>query len=299
MQINRLLEIVIILLNSSKVTAKELADKFGVSIRTIYRDLEILSTSNIPIYTTRGSQGGISLLENYTLDKRIVNEEEQKEILAALQSLQVVGVSDNEVLLKLSSLFQSNQNESWIEIDFTEWGSTIIEKEFFELLKKSILQNIVVTFTYFNSYRQSGVKEVEPVKLLYKAHHWYLLAFDQTKDDFRVYRLSRIKDLQLLNKHFIKKSSEHFVMEKDMVEQFDLILKFDSVLAYRVYDLFSDDDIEELEDGSMLVNMTFPYGDWPIGFVLSFGSNVEVVEPLWLKESVQAEVKKIMELYRI
>jgi len=299
MQINRLLEIVIILLNNSKVTAKELADKFGVSIRTIYRDLEILSTSNIPIYTTRGSQGGISLLENYTLDKRIVNEEEQKEILAALHSLQVVGVSDNEVLLKLSSLFQSNQNESWIEIDFTEWGSTIIEKEFFELLKKSILQNIVVTFTYFNSYRQSGVKEVEPVKLLYKAHHWYLLAFDQTKDDFRVYRLSRIKDLQLLNKHFIKKSSEHFVMEKDMVEQFDLILKFDSVLAYRVYDLFSDDDIEELEDGSMLVNMTFPYGDWPIGFVLSFGSNVEVVEPLWLKESVQAEVKKIIELYRI
>ena len=258
-----------------------------------------MSTSNIPIYTTRGSQGGISLLENYTLDKRIVNEEEQKEILAALQSLQVVGVSDNEVLLKLSSLFQSNQNDSWIEIDFTEWGSTTIEKEFFELLKKSVLQNIVVTFTYFNSYRQSGVKEVEPVKLLYKAHHWYLLAFDQTKDDFRVYRLSRIKDLQLLNKHFIKKSSEHFVMEKDMVEQFDLILKFDSVLAYRVYDLFSDDDIEELEDGSMLVNMTFPYGDWPIGFVLSFGSNVEVVEPLWLKESVQAEVKKIMELYRI
>lgn len=299
MQINRLLEIVIILLNNSKVTAKELADKFGVSIRTIYRDLEILSTSNIPIYTTRGSQGGISLLENYTLDKRIVNEEEQKEILAALQSLQVVGVSDNEVLLKLSSLFQSNQNDSWIEIDFTEWGSTTIEKEFFELLKKSVLQNIVVTFTYFNSYRQSGVKEVEPVKLLYKAHHWYLLAFDQTKDDFRVYRLSRIKDLQLLNKHFIKKSSEHFVMEKEMVEQFDLILKFDSVLAYRVYDLFSDDDIEELEDGSMLVNMTFPYGDWPIGFVLSFGSNVEVVEPLWLKESVQAEVKKIMELYRI
>jgi len=232
MQINRLLEIVIILLNNSKVTAKELADKFGVSIRTIYRDLEILSTSNIPIYTTRGSQGGISLLENYTLDKRIVNEEEQKEILAALQSLQVVGVSDNEVLLKLSSLFQSNQNDSWIEIDFTEWGSTIIEKEFFELLKKSILQNIVVTFTYFNSYRQSGVKEVEPVKLLYKAHHWYLLAFDQTKDDFRVYRLSRIKDLQLLNKHFIKKSSEHFVMEKDMVEQFDITLKFDSVLAY-------------------------------------------------------------------
>jgi len=70
-------------------------------------------------------------------------------------------------------------------------------------------------------------------------------------------------------------------------------------LLIRVYDLFSDDDIEELEDGSMLVNMTFPYGDWPIGFVLSFGSNVEVVEPFWLKESVQAEVKKIMELYRI
>lgn len=298
MQINRLLEIVILLLNNGKVTATELSERFGVSSRTIYRDLEILSSSNIPIYTTRGKDGGISLLDNYTIDKRIVNEKEQKEILAALQSMKAVQVDDNEALLKLSTLFQMNQEtSSWIEIDFTDWGTSSVEKEYFELLKKAILQNITVEFHYYNSFRQHGTKEVEPVKMMYKGHHWYLLAFDEIRDDFRVYRLSRIKDLKLLDKHFIRKNSDHFQIEKEEVPMFEMTLLFDKEIAYRVFDMFSDSEMEELENGDMIVRFQFPYGEWPLGFVLSFGACVKVLSPDWLTETVKEELEKIKKSY--
>ena len=77
---NRLFEIVYILMQKKKVTAKELADRFEVSTRTIYRDIEALSTANIPIYATKGKDGGIGLLDEYVLNKAILSEEEQNQI---------------------------------------------------------------------------------------------------------------------------------------------------------------------------------------------------------------------------
>ena len=87
MQINRLFEMVHILLNKKNVTAKELAEHFEVSIRTVYRDIETLTFAGIPVYSSRGKNGGIRLLENYVLNKTLISQDEQNEILYALQSL--------------------------------------------------------------------------------------------------------------------------------------------------------------------------------------------------------------------
>jgi len=114
MQINRLFEIIYILLNKKSITAKELAEHFEVSVRTIYRDIDILSIAGIPIYTSQGKGGGISLLDDYVLDKSLLSEQEQKEILYALQSLTVANVPDTDkVLSKISNLFNKNKR-NWI-----------------------------------------------------------------------------------------------------------------------------------------------------------------------------------------
>ncbi|MBU3110021.1 helix-turn-helix transcriptional regulator [Clostridium lacusfryxellense] len=122
MQINRLFGIIYILLDRKVVTAKELAKHFEVSSRTIYRDVDTLSSAGIPIYATQGKNGGITLLENFVLNKSVLSENEQNEILVALQSLTATGYPSIDITLsKLSSLFKKGDN-NWIEVDFTNWG---------------------------------------------------------------------------------------------------------------------------------------------------------------------------------
>ena len=88
MKINRLLEISLVLLNKGTVTAKELAERFDVSTRTIYRDVDILSTAGIPVYTNEGNGGGISILDNYSINKTVLTDGERDSLLLALKTLQ-------------------------------------------------------------------------------------------------------------------------------------------------------------------------------------------------------------------
>ena len=121
MQMNRLFKIVYYLLENGKSTAPELAEKFEVSIRTIYRDLDTISAAGIPVYAAQGKGGGISLLDDYILEKSLFSKEEKEQILMALQGISSTkGTSADELLSKLSALFQI-KNTDWIEVDFSEW----------------------------------------------------------------------------------------------------------------------------------------------------------------------------------
>ncbi|MFV0392850.1 MAG: helix-turn-helix transcriptional regulator, partial [Coprobacillaceae bacterium] len=140
MQESRLFKIIYYLLDKEVVTAPELAEKFEVSTRTIYRDIDVISSAGVPIYTTQGRNGGIRLLDNYVLDKSLLSKTEKDEILIGLQSLSAVQYLDtNDVLTKLGGFFKTNPN--WIEVDFTRWGSLKeTEKDTFNILKRSIIE---------------------------------------------------------------------------------------------------------------------------------------------------------------
>ena len=119
---NRLFEIIYILLNKKSTTARELAEHFGVSQRTIYRDVDTLSLADIPVYTEKGKGGGISLLPDFVLNKSILSEQEQNEILSALQGLSSVKTTEtDQVLKKLSTIFNKN-TVNWLEVDFSDWS---------------------------------------------------------------------------------------------------------------------------------------------------------------------------------
>ena len=131
MQINRLFSIVYILLDKKTITAKELSERFEVSIRTIYRDVETLSISGIPIYTSKGKGGGISLIEDFVLNKSVLSEKEQNEILMSLQSLNATKFMNVEPVLKRLSTIFNRESTNWIDVDFSKWGSDDIELFFF------------------------------------------------------------------------------------------------------------------------------------------------------------------------
>ena len=297
MQVNRLFQIIYILTDKKKVTAKELAEYFEVSIRTIYRDLDNLSACGIPIYMSRGKGGGISILEGFILNKTVLTKEEKSDIITSLQAVNAIKVNETDTALKkLSSLFGS-PNPNWIEIDLSTWNNSNKESETFNKIKSAIFRKNVIKFCYSGIKGEDTLREVEPIKLIFKGSSQYLYAYCKLREDFRFFKLSRIKDIIVLDIHFTEKpTKEIFYEEKSLKKEIiTLKLKISSKMAFRVYDEF--DNYSKNSDGSFIVSKNVPNNEWLISYIFSFGSNVEVLEPLELRNSIKKELENIINIY--
>jgi predicted DNA-binding transcriptional regulator YafY len=296
MQVNRLFEIIYILLNKENVTAKELSEQFEVSSRTIYRDIEVLCQSGIPIYTTQGKGGGIRLLDNFVLDKSVLSQKEQEEIISALQGLSATNYPDvDQVLSKLNKLFGTDHN-SWIEVDFSNWGST--QKEKFNLMKQAVIKRQVVSFEYYNTYHEKTIRDVEPLKLWFKDKTWYIKAYCRLKSDVRIFKLNRIRNIVLRDEFFKPRLIDEQKFSSYKVSYTNLIIKIHSSQAYRVYDEFVEEQIEKVNEDYFMVNVGYPEDEWVYGYLLSFGCYAEVIEPLHIREIMKEKLQKTLDLYK-
>lgn len=296
MQINRLFETVYLLLNKESVTAGELAHHFEVSIRTIYRDVELLSSAGIPIYMTKGKGGGVSLLPDFVLNKTVLTEGEKANILSALQAVNAVSPEETDTAVeKLSSLF-GNTNTDWIEVDFSNWSNGEAEAQVFSLLKSAIIQKQCVTFWY-HSGNGTTTRTVEPLKLLFKSQNWYLYGYCKTREDFRFFKLRRIKELKILDQHFERSvNSKLLDEERYFPDEFvTLTLKISEKMAYRVYDEFSEYQI--MPCGSFQVQFTMPKGEWLFYYLSTFGEHCEVLEPKDIRLEVIHKLQKTLKQY--
>ncbi|MDF2592584.1 MAG: putative transcriptional regulator [Clostridia bacterium] len=296
MQINRLFEIVYLLLNNKRTTAKELAEHFEVSVRTILRDIETLSAAGIPIYSLQGKGGGISILDNYILNKTTISEKEQNQILFALQSMSSTNHIDvSDVLSKLSTLFNKT-GDSWIEVDFSSWTNWKPDKERFEILKDAVIGRQAVAFNYLGSNGDMTHRTAYPLKLIFKVKSWYLQGYDLFKQDYRTFKIIRMQDIEILSKRFADKQFNLPPIEITANTSYSLThlkLRFAHQVAYRVYDEFNQKDIIKNEDGSFFVSIMLPEDDWLYGFLLSFGTAVEILEPLNIKENLIQKIEEI------
>lgn len=296
---NRLFEIVYILLQKKKVTAKELAERFEVSTRTIYRDIETLSTANIPIYASKGKDGGIGILDDYVLNKTILSEEEQNQILFALQSVKkIAGQEEEKVLNKLSMIFNKNI-EDWIKIDFSNWGKDRKKEEQFEKIKTAILSRKQIKFLYYNSVGEESRRIVEPLRIWFKDKSWYLISYCTQKEDYRIFKISRIKEVKILDKNFERELLEEEKEEKFNLNIISLELEISKEMAYRVYDEFESEEISKNENGDFIVRVEYPEGEWVYGFILSFGEHIKVLSPDKVKRIVKNKLEKTLKNYII
>ena len=298
MQINRLFEIVYILLEKEKVTAKELAERFEVSTRTVYRDIEALSGAGIPVYMSKGKGGGVSLLPGFTLNKAVITEGEKAEILSALKAVDAVKPEgETAAMRKLGSLFGESRYD-WIEVDFGTWSHKKSEEVLFHSIKKAIIEKKVIRFSYANSKGRTSEREVEPLKLCFKGEAWYLYAWCKKHEEERFFKLKRIRKLKLTEETF-QRSCREAVLKKEpenyWTDSVQLKLKIAKEAAFRVYEEF--EDYEELEDGSFLVEISFPGGEWLFYYLLGFGRAVEVLEPAEVRERLKGELEKMLEKY--
>lgn len=298
MQINnRLFEIIYILMQKNKTTAKELADKFEVSTRTIYRDIETLCAANIPIYASKGKDGGIGLLDEFVLNKTILSEEEQNQILFALQGMKkVAGQDEKDILRKLSILFNKKIND-WIKIDFSNWGKDDTQQERFEIIKKAILSKKQMEFTYYNSDGNQSKRIVEPLQIWFKDKSWYLISYCKQKEDYRIFKISRIKDINILEEHYERELPKENKRTNHNFKSILLELEISKEMAYRVYDEFESTQISKKENGNFIVKVEYPENEWVYGYILSFGEYIKVLSPDSAKYIIKCKLEKILKNY--
>lgn len=294
MQESRLFKIIYYLLDKGQATAPELAEKFEVSVRTIYRDIDALSGAGIPVYTEAGRNGGIRLMDHFVLSKAMLSEEEKREILTALQSISTLGnVGGSQILEKLSAVFQLS-SDNWLEVDFSRWGNEGTDNTKFELLKSAVIRCRAVKIRYAGSCKMVSERIVRPYRLVYKATAWYLKAFCTVKQDWRVFKLSRILELEVLNETFQRR--EFPEPEGISEEQYcQITLRFPQEMAYRVYDEFDKTQIRQQKNGDLIASAKMPADEWLTGFLLSFGTQVEILSPSGLKKNIAEQAKLIYE----
>ena len=301
MQIDRLIQIVFLLLRHENITAKQLAEELCVSTRTIYRDINILSVAGIPITSQKGFGGGLSLLQGFSLDKSYFTQEEQNNIVQALQILKSSNYPDaDKSLNKVAGLFSHNLQSEWLEIDFSYWGSPEKERNNITALERAIINKYVITFTYFNAELTVTHQTVEPLKLVFKSHSWYLVAYSENKKDIRTFKMSRIRELQITSQLFDRELPKDFSITPVYKEEYNtpvFILHFSEKIAYKVYDEFQEKYIKKLDDGTLEVTFKYQLSDWTFLYLLSFGEYVEIIEPVEARNILKEKAKKIFSMY--
>lgn len=309
MRIDRMLAIVVLLLNRDRVSARDLAHKFEISVRTVYRDIEAINLAGIPVVSYPGNQGGFGIVNNYKLDKQLLTFKDMLSILSALKGINST-LEDSELdsaIEKISGLVPDHQTDqlnlhlNQLVIDIMPWGYQQRQKDFIKVVHQSVIHQRVIRFQYRNYEGGFLEREVEPLTLVFKGYAWYLFAYCLVREDFRLFRLSRMRELTVLNETFERKDADYRDYEQVDLSQVKMLkvkLKFDVKVRSRVEDFYEDNQIEVLADGSIVVETEFPESDWFFSYILSFGIYAEILEPESLRTAFAEHLDHLRKIYR-
>jgi predicted DNA-binding transcriptional regulator YafY len=308
MKIERMLTIIVILLNRNRVTANELAEKFEVSIRTIYRDIETINLAGIPIISHSGNNGGFSIYENYKINHQVLTLNNMSSLLSVLKDINST-VDDIELessIEKLENIIPKNKVDSLklhmeqIIIDLHPYGDSPNQKILVKTLRKAIKQSELLTIDYRNYDNVVSKRKVEPMSLVFKNYTWYLFAYCLLKEDFRIFRVYRISDFHIENHSFERREKSYHEITTLLNEQTTMttvVLKVSPIMKSRVEDVFNKEDVVVLETGELLVKATLPEKEWLFSLIFSFGEYIEVLEPKELRQKIASKLKLMNEKY--
>ncbi|QHW29781.1 YafY family transcriptional regulator [Paenibacillus rhizovicinus] len=308
MKLDRLLAITMTLLNQSRVSATALAERFEVSLRTIYRDMDAINQSGIPIVSYPGADGGYEIMSSYRIDKQILTLDDFSTIYSALRGITTATdqSEDHELLDKIGAMIPgisgtASSDISRIDLDFKP---TPNDKQKFAPLHDAIKQMHVVQFAYLDNKGQESERAVEPMGLFLKGYVWYLYGYCLLRSEMRNFRLSRILRLQMLPETFARRNYTLQDVEKQFMDRADFSkvkvkLHFDSSARTRVLDEFGFDQIHNHEDGTLSVHAHYSSVERAMQTVLSYGSQVTVTEPVEFIESLRKQIQWMAEKYGV
>lgn len=306
MKIDRLLSIVMYLLNRELVSARELAEHYEVSARTIQRDMDALTFAGIPVLSVKGPHGGFGIMKGYKLDRQLINTGDLYFMLTALESIGTVYQNKDlsETLEKVQTLVRDFQKKEFdsrkdkLSIDFSDISISAHGNAVFQDLEKAIHENKLIQFAYTDSNYQKSERTIEPMTIVFKWFSWYLYGFCRKRNDYRLFRLSRIRNLKKLNQTFERRELpfETFISRSANMELVDITLLFDPELKVHVEDFFRQGRITEQANG-ILVETQFPVNEGFLNMILSYGDKVEVLAPEFFREKIRERCRNIAQKY--
>jgi predicted DNA-binding transcriptional regulator YafY len=309
-KIDRLLSIVILLMNRPLIQAKELADMFEVSVRTIYRDIDSINGAGIPVVTYQGAGGGIGLMEGYRLDRNVLTERELADIFTALQSVSSYGGGEHSLLMeKISSVIPPSQTAAFrskttqLIVDFSPWGLQGPLEDRLTLLKEALEASLAVSFEYVTADGKVSQRSVEPYTLVLKGQAWYLYGFCAERGDFRLFKLLRMKSLVKEKRTYIR---EDLPLQElpwssgwsDPSGTSPVVLHFSAEGRHLAEDFFDYSDLIPDGKGGYTVTVYYPEDRWLYGFLLGFGTTAEVLEPEHIRRKMGEIAAGITAIYQ-
>lgn len=307
---DRLLAMTVLLLNRGRLSAKELADRFEVSTKTIYRDMDTLGQAGIPIVAHQGTAGGFEMMEEFTISRQFLTLEEINAIVAAVKGINSA-MDDNKLehllekvnalLRKSDKLQTSSQGQKYI-FDFNPWGQGADMREKVSQLKQAIEEKNPVKFRYVNMNGNESERQTEPTALILKGNVWYLQAYCMLREEFRIFRLSRIRDIAVSDTRFERREVpvlDGYSWDEtwNQVREKMITLTFSREVRYRVEETFQADQISVLPDGTVRVEGQISDDEWFYGTLLSFGHHVKVEQPASVAEEVMKRAQGIIDRY--
>lgn len=292
---NRLFEILIILLEKEKVTAKYLAEHFEVSQRTIMRDLDKLLVAGIPVQTQVGFEGGITIDKSYQIDSDLMTIDERQSILDGLKAIDSVSTSPvlPSFINKLLSQDVPSKYNEIIDINLSSWyGTELIAK--IDCIRNAILEDKKITFLYHTG-KGTSEKKVSPVKIVFRWSSWYLIGICDERDDFRTYKLNRMDQLQITEEVAVVREYHHKEHYFETVN-YELVAVFDKEVRHRLIDDYGINSFDEQEDG-LYFKRGFTTKDYMMTWILGFGDKIEVLEPLEIREEIKNIANNMKNLY--
>ncbi len=310
MKIDRLVSIIMILLDKEKIGAKELADMFEVSPRTIYRDIDAINMAGIPICSTAGVGGGFEILQSYKIDKNVFSSADLSTILMGLSSISNM-VRGNELinaLTKVKSFIPAEKvkdielRANQIRIDWSTWISNSNIQQNMEIIQASLQESRLISFEYVAHHGQKSMRTVEPYQLVLKNSNWYFQGYCYKRNDFRLFRLSRILKIHMEKDTFIPRNFEKSTL--DFEEIFDVIpirikLRIHESIMDRLLDYCSYEHFSPVDDEYYIVDFPFVENDYNYDLLLSFGLKCECLEPLHIRKEMQRKTQALASKYQI
>lgn len=307
MKLDRLVSIIVVLLRKERVQAKELAEMFDVSVRTILRDVDAINLAGIPIVTYQGANGGIGIAEGYRLDRSVFTSDEMASILSTLKGISgTLPGSKHEILLEKfrnvispSQIELLNTKSNQLIIDLSQWIGNDQLKERLRVLEKAVSDRKITEFAYLDTFGSRTQRTVEPYSLILKGQNWYLYAWCLLRQDFRLFKIARMRELEMSSVSFDPREISIEKLELDQEwkgngKEIEVRLLFDSELSDIVEALYGE-DVEKQENGRTLVKFQAEENYQLYGYLLSFGPGLEVLEPKHIRKFL---AEAAMEIYK-
>ncbi len=300
-KIERLISIIMILLKKEIVSTTEFTQLFNVSKRTILRDMETLSLSNIPIYAVHGVNGGYGIMEEYKVDKRLLSNSDLENILTALGGLEQILISDevDMTIRKIEAMVSPLALNRSIQLSFYDWEGRSEILETLKTCQESALKRRLVSFNYIDTNGTVTNRRVEPYELHFREMSWYLRGFCLHRQEYRTFKLSRIDHLIMEERTF--QTREDWLEQQREASYQPQLVVIKALIAPSIkdqlFERYGRKCIEHYNSEFLLATINVPQNTTGFKFLASFGTHLRIVEPKTYVEDFRHYLEKMVENY--